>query len=174
VPAAEQGSQQSQHRYQLVPRVLCFVFAGDRVLLLRGAAGKKIWPGLYNGLGGHVERSESIQAAAEREIFEEAGLRVSQLRLRGVVTIDTGAPAGIGLFVFTALAVDGALRASDEGSLEWVPLSGVRDLPVVPDVAVLLERLNAQPENAPPFSAHSKYDERDELVITFDASGVIK
>jgi 8-oxo-dGTP diphosphatase len=171
VPAAEQGSLQSQDRYQLVPRVLCFVFAGDRVLLLRGAAGKKVWPGLYNGLGGHVERGESIQAAAEREIFEEAGLRVSRLRLRGVVTIDTGVPFGIGLFVFTALAADGALRASDEGSLEWVPLSGVRALPIVADVAVLLERLTAQPESSPPFSAHYGYGERDELVIRFDEAG---
>ena len=101
-------------------------------------------------------------------------MRVSQLRLRGVVTIDIGAPAGIGLFVFTALAADGALRASDEGSLEWVPLSGVRALPIVPDVAVLLERLETQPEGAPPFNAHSRYDERDGLVITFDASNVIK
>ena len=154
-----------------MPRVLCFVFAGDRVLLLRGAAGKKIWPGLYNGLGGHVERGESIQAAAEREIFEEAGLRVSRLRLRGVVTIDTGAPSGIGLFVFTALADDGTLRASVEGSLEWVPVSGVRALPIVADVAVLLGRLAAQPESAPPFSAHYGYDEREELVIRFDEAG---
>jgi 8-oxo-dGTP diphosphatase len=169
VPAADQGTAQSQDRYQIVPRVLCFVLDGDRVLLLRGAPNKKIWPGLYNGLGGHVERGESVQAAAEREILEEAGLRVSQLRLRGVITVDASAPAGIGLFVFTARPAGSSLIASDEGSLEWVPLAGVRALPIVPDVAVLLERLAAQPESAPPFSAHSHYDEHDELLITFDA-----
>ena len=171
MPAADQGNAQSRGRYQLVPRVLCFVLDGDRVLLLRGAATKKIWPGVYNGLGGHVERGESVQAAAGREIYEEAGLRVTGLRLRGVVTIDAGEPAGIGLFVFTAQPAGGSLMASDEGSLEWVPLAGVRELPIVPDVAVLLERLASMPESAPPFSAHYHYDEHDELVIRFDAGG---
>ncbi len=167
--ASEQVSAQSTDRYQLVPRVLCFVLDGDRVLLLRGAARKKIWPGVYNGLGGHVERGESVQASAEREIFEEAGLRVSGLRLRGVITIDAGTPAGIGLFVFTAQPAGGNLIASAEGSLEWVALAEVRQLPIVPDVVVLLERLAAQPESAPPFSAHYHYDERSQLVIRFDA-----
>jgi 8-oxo-dGTP diphosphatase len=152
--------------------VLCFVLDGGRVLLLRGAPNKKIWPGLYNGLGGHVERGESVQAAAEREIFEEAGLRVSRLRLRGVVTVDAGAPAGIGLFVFTAQPAGGSLIGSEEGSLEWVPLEAVHDLPIVPDVGILLERLAADPETGPPFSAHYRYDERDELVMTFDAGGL--
>ena len=171
MPAADQGRAQSLSRYQLVPRVLCFVLDGDRVLLLRGAASKKIWPGVYNGLGGHVERGESVQATAEREIFEEAGLRVSRLRLRGVITVDTGASPGIGLFVFTAQTAGGTPTASDEGSLEWVPLSEVRDRPIVPDVAVLLERLTAEPDNAPPFSAHSHYDARGDLVLRFDAGG---
>jgi 8-oxo-dGTP diphosphatase len=172
VPAAEQGGALSNNRYKLVPRVLCFVMDGARVLLLRGAATKKIWPGVYNGLGGHVERGESIQAAAEREIFEEAGLPVRDLRLRGVVTIDTGPTAGIGLFVFTAKPAGDRLTSSEEGTLEWVPLSGIQDLPLVPDVQVLLERLSAQPENAPPFSAHYFYDERDKLVMKFDVDGL--
>src|SRR5205085_10509421 len=158
MPAAEQGSSQAQSRYQIVPRVLCFVLDGDRVLLLRGAADKKIWPSAYNGLGGHVERGETIRAAAEREIFEEAGLLVSGLRLRGVITIDAGAVPGIGLFVFTARPNGGGLVASEEGSLEWVPLAGVRRLAIVPDVADLLERIAAQAPTDPPFSGHYHYD----------------
>ncbi|MEP7358507.1 MAG: NUDIX domain-containing protein [Anaerolineales bacterium] len=170
MPAADQGSAQSPGRYQLVPRVLCFVLDADRVLLLRGAPDKKIWPGRYNGLGGHVERGESIQAAAEREILEESGLRVSLLRLRGVITIDTGAAAGIGLYVFTAQTAGGALTPSAEGSLEWVPRAAVAQMPIVPDVAVLLERLAGRPESAPPFSAHYHYDQQDELVVIFDTA----
>ena len=68
MPASDQGVATSQDRYTLVPRVLCFVTSGDEVLLLKGAPGKKIWPGKYNGLGGHVERGESVHAAARREI----------------------------------------------------------------------------------------------------------
>ena len=104
MPVADQGVNLSLNRYPLVPRVLCFVTSGAEVLLLRGAPTKRLWAGKYNGLGGHVERGESVHAAAQREIREEAGLEVSHLRLRGVITIDAGPTAGIGLFVFTARA----------------------------------------------------------------------
>src|SRR5574341_1428884 len=90
MPAAAQGTSKSKDRYHLVPRVLCFVTLGDEMLLLKGAPTKKIWPGKYNGLGGHVERGESVNAAARREIREEAGMEVKDLRLRGVITIETG------------------------------------------------------------------------------------
>src|SRR5262245_25900618 len=88
-------------RYTLIPRVLCFITHGVDVLLIKGAPTKRLWAGKYNGLGGHVERGESVHAAARREILEEAGLEPAGLRLRGVVSIDTGQAPGIGIFVFT-------------------------------------------------------------------------
>lgn len=168
MPASEQGVAVSGRRYQLIPRVLCFVLSGDAVLLLKGAPDKKIWPGLYNGLGGHVERAEAVQAAAAREIWEEAGLRVSDLRLRGVVTVDTGEPVGIGLYVFTGAVATPAGVASGEGSLEWVRLADVRQLACVADVPLLLERITAQPAGAAPFSARYWYDAEGRMQVAFD------
>jgi len=169
MPAADQGVAVSRQPYHLVPRVLCFVYAGDDVLLLHGAPDKKIWAGKYNGLGGHLERGESVQTAAAREIWEEAGLKVDNLQLRGVVTVDTGEPAGIRLFVFTARALSRATVASAEGRLEWVPLAEVAARDCVEDVPVLLERLAAQPASAPPFSANYRYDAAGRLKIDFAA-----
>lgn len=173
MPAEEQGAALSAQRYHLVPRVLCLVLAGDEVLLLRGAADKKIWPGKYNGLGGHVERGESVQAAARREIREEAGLDVDDLRLRGVTTIDTGESAGIGLFVFTARADSREVVASTEGTLEWVPLAAVPALETVSDLPLLLTYLSRQPPDAPPFSARYWYDEGGQLMIEFDNAAAL-
>ncbi len=167
MPARDQGVAHSLNRYHLVPRVLCFVTAGDDVLLLKGAATKKIWPGKFNGLGGHVERGETLEAAARREIREEAGLEVTDLRLRGVVTIDTGEPAGIGLFVFTAVAKSRACQPSAEGLLEWVPLAEARKLDAVEDLPLLLERLRGRPEAGPPFTGRYYYV-GDQLVAEFD------
>jgi len=168
MPVDEQGVSISRHRYQLIPRVLCFVFHGDEVLLLRGAPDKKIWAGKYNGLGGHVERGETVHAAAAREIREEAGLAADQLRLRGVVTIETGEATGIGLYVFTAKASDRATRPSTEGGLEWVPVASVSELDCVEDLPTLLARLRNMDDSTPPFGAHYHYDQGGHLVIAFD------
>jgi len=168
MPASEQGVAVSKNRYQLIPRVLCFVLHGEDVLLLKGAPTKKIWPNKYNGLGGHLERRESPAAAARREIKEEAGLEVTELRLRGTILIDTGEAAGIGLYVFTAQAASRAVVASGEGSLEWVPLSRVQEFDLVEDLFTLLPRLFSLPPTAPPFSVVYFYDEQDKWVIRFE------
>ena len=167
MPAADQGIAKSKDRYHLVPRVLCFVTLGDEVLLLKGAPTKKIWPGKYNGLGGHVERGESMHAAALREIREEAGVEVKDLRLRGVITIETGEPAGIGLFVFTATALERAVRPSAEGTLEWIPAHRIAELDTVEDLPLLLSRILTVRPDSPSFSARYSYSADDHLVIEF-------
>ena len=62
MPKADQGVEVSlsRDRYTVIPRTLCFVTRGDRVLLLRGALTKRIWANKYNGIGGDVERDGSI------------------------------------------------------------------------------------------------------------------
>ena len=167
MPASDQGVSKSKDRHQFVPRVLCFVTLGDEVLLLKGAPDKKIWPGKYNGLGGHVERGESVHAAAEREIREEAGIEVNDLRLRGVIHIDSGEAAGIGLFVFTATALVRRTTSSAEGALEWVKAQDLAQLDLVEDLPNLLPRVLAMEPGDPPFSAHYAYDTDGQLIIEF-------
>jgi len=144
-------------RYSVVLRVLCFVTSGDEVLLLKGAPNKKLWAGKYNGLGGHVERGESVHAAARREIWEEAGLAVTDLRLCGVIMIDVEAGPGIGMFVFNATAASRAVTASAEGALAWVPRGQVAELETVEDLPRLIHFVFGQPPGAPPFGGHYSY-----------------
>ncbi|MCX7855946.1 MAG: NUDIX domain-containing protein, partial [Anaerolineae bacterium] len=86
----------------VIPRVLCFITHGDDVLLLRGAPDKRFWANRYNGIGGHLEPGEDIYSAARREIQEEAGIPITELRLRGVISVaPEGDEPGVLLFVFT-------------------------------------------------------------------------
>jgi 8-oxo-dGTP diphosphatase len=155
-------------RYQVCPRTLCFITHGGDVLLLHGASDKRIWPDKYNGVGGHVKPEEDVFTAAQREIREETGLRVHDLRLRGVINIPVDAQdSGVLLFVFTAGAATRDVCASEEGSPEWIPIDEIDRLDLVEDLPILLPRVLAMGRDDQPFYALYTYDGDDELVITF-------
>lgn len=164
--ASEQGVGALPNRYTAIPRVLVFVFNGDDVLLLKGAPDKRIWANRYNGLGGHVEAHEDVYTAAYREVWEESGLQVTDLRLRGVINIDIGQPVGIMLFVFTAQSAGRETRPSDEGTLEWVPAHYLPNDRLVRDIPILLERIAAM-DDGQLFFARYWYDEHEQLRIDF-------
>jgi len=165
MPATDQGIR--PERYQLIPRVLIFITHGREVLLLKGAPTKRIWASKYNGVGGHVERGEDFISAARREITEETGLTVSDLRFRGAINIDAGQQTGIGLFIFTATAARRDAALSPEGTLEWIPFDRIHELGLVEDLATLLPKVLAMSDDDLPFFGRYWYDEDARLRIEF-------
>src|SRR5512135_1882559 len=128
MPKSDQ--QINAKRYSVIPRVLIFLFQDSRVLLLKGARGKKLWAGKYNGIGGHVEFSESIFETAKRELKEESGLENIVLWLSCILTISIERDKGVCLFVFKGLYSEGQIRPSKEGEFKWVSMDKVESLPV--------------------------------------------
>ena len=164
----DQGVGASRERYQVVPRTLCFVRHEDAVLLLKGAPHKRIWANRHNGLGGHVERGEDLFNATLREVREEAGLEVQDLRLAAIVHADGGDPRlGILFFVFTAWSATTDVVASAEGSLEWHKVDALPVDTMAPDLPIILPRIFALPPGAPPLFLAYCYDDQDRLIIRF-------
>ena len=167
MPVSDQGLATGQ-RYQFIPRVLVFLTRGDKVLLLKGAANKRVWPNLFNGLGGHVERGETILDAAKREVLEESGLRGNGLWLCAAVTIDIEEARGIMMYIFRGESPNGALADSVEGTLEWVRRAMLGKLNLVEDLPILLPLvLDLAPEDAPLWGRYW-YDTEGKLHTEFD------
>jgi 8-oxo-dGTP diphosphatase len=121
-------------------RTLCFVFRGDRVLLIR-----RLHPpdeGYWNAIGGKIDRGEDPLEAAQRELKEEAGIE-PVLEFRGVATVvvrSTGEHWTI--FLFSAHVADSAVAIpSPEGPLRWARPDELDALPVLPDIPLLLPPL---------------------------------
>ncbi len=140
--AVQQGFDAA--RWMVIPRTLIFLTNGGDLLLMKRGAHRRIFPNRYNGLGGHVERDETVEAAALREIREECGLLPEQIRdfrLRAISHIASEVTGGIMLFIFTGEALTRAVGATSEGELHWIPLPMVYNLPLVDDLPQLLPRL---------------------------------
>jgi NAD+ diphosphatase len=65
---------------RLSPAIIVLVERGDEVLLARGT---NFPPGMYSTLAGFVEPGESLEEAVDREVFEESGIRLTNLRYFG-------------------------------------------------------------------------------------------
>ena len=166
MPREEQGV--TNDRFMVIPRSLIFITHGNQVLLLKGSPSKRLWANQYNGIGGHVERGEGVKAGAHRELMEEAGLTGLELWLCATAVIDVGQTTGICIFMFRGEYRQGTIVNNDEGTLEWIDQSKLKEYPLVEDLQVILPQLLALQRGDPPLSFHYSYDLQNRLQVKRD------
>jgi 8-oxo-dGTP diphosphatase len=84
--------------------------------------------GKYNGLGGKLERDESVLDGLAREFFEETNLEIESPTLRGTISWPGFGKGGEDwfAFVFKIEQYTGTPYTSNpEGTLEWVSVSSL-------------------------------------------------
>src|SRR5690606_18768199 len=89
--------------------------------------------GKYNGLGGKLESGEDVAAGMRREIFEEAGIHCEQMHLRGTNNWPGFGKRGevrVGFVVLITRYSGTAFTSNHEGSLEWVALERLHEVPM--------------------------------------------
>jgi 8-oxo-dGTP diphosphatase len=107
---------------------------GTQVLLIhRNRRPDDAHLGKYNGLGGKLDRGEDVVACLRREVREEAGIECDEVLLRGTVSWPGFGKHGEDWFgfIFRVERWHGTpLAENPEGSLEWVAVDRVLDLPL--------------------------------------------
>ena len=108
------------------PAVIMLVQDGDRILLHRQAA----WPeGMWSCLAGFVEPGETLEHAVWREVQEESGIQVADVRY--VRSQPWPFPSSL-MIAFTAQAVGGELRP-DLSEIQDARWFGLDDLQAFDD-----------------------------------------
>jgi 8-oxo-dGTP diphosphatase len=107
----------------VVEATLCHIIRGDELLLKKATRGFSV--GKWNGPGGKVEPGEAPEDCAKREVFEETGLRVSDLLYHGTLSFAMGGKRAIYLRgrLFSTHKASGRMRASEEGPVKWFSLA---------------------------------------------------
>lgn len=122
--------------YTPIVATLGYVLSPDRrqvLLVHRNARPGDQHLGKYNGLGGKLEPDEDVVAGMRREILEEAGITCDALTLRGTISWPGFGKQGEDWFgfVFVVTAFTGTpYTENPEGTLEWVPVERIHDLPL--------------------------------------------
>jgi 8-oxo-dGTP diphosphatase len=136
---------------------LCYVRNAGRTLMVhRVKKQNDMHQGKWNGLGGKLEPGETPEECAAREIYEESGLRVHDLQLKGLLTFPAFAnEEDWYAFVFVATRFDGELIDSPEGDLAWIEDTHLLELELWDGDRVFLRWL----EQPGFFSAKFRYEE---------------
>jgi 8-oxo-dGTP diphosphatase len=79
-----------------------------------------IHAGKWNGLGGKLEAGESPEQCVIREVTEESGLVITQLRYHGLLVFADFKGEDWYVWVFTSGQFSGDMIESSEGRLEWI------------------------------------------------------
>lgn len=104
---------------------MCMIYDGNRILVQDRM--NPDWPGITFP-GGHIEREESFVDSVIREVMEETGLVVSNLKLCGMKqwTHKEGKYRYI-VFFYKTNSYSGDLKSSDEGKVFWIEKENLND-----------------------------------------------
>ena len=99
-----------------------FVKKDDKYLMIERSKDKKYAPGFLNPVGGKLDKNENPYIAAKREVFEEAGLVVDNVKLEAVILEVDPEKESTNWFIFefTADYKSGELIDTVGGKLVWL------------------------------------------------------
>lgn len=107
------------------------------------------------GIGGKFEDKESPEECNAREVLEETGLTLNSCRYCGIVTFVSDKWETEYMHIFHSADFSGEVKECDEGTLEWVKISEIYNLPIWEGDKIFLRLIE---DDAPFFSLKLVYE----------------
>lgn len=117
----------------IILTTICYLHHDHKTLMLyRNKKENDINEGKWIGIGGKLEPGESPEECILREFYEETGLKLSRVQLKGYITFP-GIYHGMdeGMFLYEAHDFSGTLvDECKEGTLAWIEDDKLAALPM--------------------------------------------
>ena len=123
------------------------------LLLYRNKKKNDMNEGKWIGVGGHVEKGETIDQAVIREVKEETGLDVHSLKCSGEVLFINDDYQEM-MYIYKIDDFSGDLIECDEGELKWIKIKDMLNLPMWEGDKAYLGKLE---ESSPYFKMVIRY-----------------
>lgn len=143
--------------------VRCYLIKENNVVATKYKQGNK--EGYYDIPGGKIEEGELPEQTAIREMKEETGLDIRDLKYKGNMIIEY--PNRIFDFdVFVASESEGELQEFEENTSEWIEIQELLQKEKILSNIIILDRffINGLIDNDYNFKIHIEVDEQENIL----------
>lgn len=113
----------------MINTTLCYLEQNNAYLMLhRIKKENDVNRDKWIGIGGKFEDGESPEECVRREVLEETGLNLLNLRYAGIITFVSDRWPTEYMHLFHSTHFSGKIKECDEGTLEWVEKNSLSNL----------------------------------------------
>lgn len=146
--------------------VRCYLIKDDKVVVTKYKQGNKK-EGYYDIPGGKIEDGEIPKQTAIREMKEETGIDIKNLKYKGIITIEY--PDRKFIFdTFISNDYEGEPQEFEENTSEWIKIEELLQKEKILSNIMILDRffIKGLIEDNCNFSLHIKVDEQENILGT--------
>ncbi len=144
--------------------VRCYLIKDNEVVVTKYKKGNKK-EGYYDIPGGKIEEGESPKQTAIREMKEETGIEIQNLKYKGIMTIEY--PNRMFIFdTFISKEYEGKPQEFEENTSEWIDIDELLKKEKILSNIILLDKflIKGLIDDNRNFNLHIKVDEQENIL----------
>ncbi len=156
------------HIHKLVMCANVFIRKDGKWLMLKRSLEKRFAPGYFHTVGGKIDQDEDPYTGAIREVKEEAGITVKNMRLEAVTfevaPVDQMKDENWMCFYFSSDYDSGEVTQTEEGELVLIDGKDVPDQKLIPSIRAIIHHI-LDPKDGTVF-LKMRYDNKGNVIET--------